>query len=88
MTRLEWDRELQDFQNILPPKLRSLLPEVERQQKPLARPDVAAPIADVLKSKFISSSGSYSNKVRNLLVFEMFLVSINFLSTFFLCLKF
>ncbi|OZC11650.1 hypothetical protein X798_01513 [Onchocerca flexuosa] len=64
MTRLEWDQELQDFQNVLPPELQSLISEVERQQKPLACPDIAAPIADVLKSKFISSSSSNSGKMK------------------------
>lgn len=67
MTRLEWDQELHDFQNALPPELLSLMSKVERQQKPLARLDIAVPIADVLKSKFISSSGSYFGKVRKLL---------------------
>ncbi|VDK73203.1 unnamed protein product [Litomosoides sigmodontis] len=66
MTRLEWDQELHDFQNVLPPELLSLIPEVERQQKPLASPNLAAPIADVLKSKFISSSSSSSGKMREI----------------------
>uniref|UniRef100_A0A0R3RSN5 G-patch domain-containing protein n=1 Tax=Elaeophora elaphi TaxID=1147741 RepID=A0A0R3RSN5_9BILA len=66
MTRLEWDQELHDFQNVLPPELLSLISEVEKQQKPLARPDLAAPIADVLKSKFISSSGSSSGKIKEI----------------------
>lgn len=73
MTRLEWDQELHDFQNVLPPDLRSLILEVERQQKPLARPDIAAPIADVLKSKFVSNSSSCSGKVRELFMDETFL---------------
>ncbi|MCP9259340.1 hypothetical protein DINM_002292 [Dirofilaria immitis] len=64
MTRLEWDQELHDFQNMLPLELRSLIPEVERQQKPLAHPNVAAPIANVLKSKFISSSNSCFGKMK------------------------
>ncbi|VDK62105.1 unnamed protein product [Onchocerca ochengi] len=64
MTRLEWDQELHDFQNVLSPELRSLISEVERQQKPLACPDIAAPIADILKSKFISSSSSSSGKMK------------------------
>lgn len=73
MTRLEWDQELHDFQNVLPPELLSLIPEVERRQKPLMRPDIAAPIADVLKSKFISSSSSSSGKVRELVILWYFM---------------
>ncbi|VDN31547.1 unnamed protein product [Gongylonema pulchrum] len=61
LTTLEWEQELSDFQNILPPELRSLLPEVRMRQKPLVRIDIAAPIADVLKSKFTSSSGASSS---------------------------
>ncbi|EFO24081.2 G-patch domain-containing protein [Loa loa] len=64
MTRLEWDQELHDFQNLLPPELQPLILEVEKQQRPLARPDIAASIADVLKSKFISTSSSCSGKMR------------------------
>ncbi|KAK6101856.1 hypothetical protein QQG55_6190 [Brugia pahangi] len=62
VTRLEWEQELRDFQNMLSPELRSRISEIDGQQKPLARPDVAAPLADVLKSKFISSSSFYSGK--------------------------
>ncbi|VDN04941.1 unnamed protein product [Thelazia callipaeda] len=47
MTRIEWEQELHDFQNVLPPQLRSLIPEVKKRQKPLARTDLAAPIANV-----------------------------------------
>uniref|UniRef100_A0A915PBV7 G-patch domain-containing protein n=1 Tax=Setaria digitata TaxID=48799 RepID=A0A915PBV7_9BILA len=64
MTRLEWDQELRDFQNLLPSELRLLVTEVEKRQKPLAGLEVAAPIADVLKLKFISSANSYSGKMK------------------------
>ncbi|MFH4976478.1 hypothetical protein AB6A40_003187 [Gnathostoma spinigerum] len=55
LTRLEWDQEVTDFQNALPVKLRSLLPEVQARQMPLVKSALAAPIADILKSKFTSS---------------------------------
>ncbi|EJW88539.1 G-patch domain-containing protein [Wuchereria bancrofti] len=66
VTRLEWEQELRDFQNMLSPELQSRISEIDGQQKPLARPDVAAPLADVLKSKFIPSSSSYSGKMKEI----------------------
>uniref|UniRef100_A0A914GY45 G-patch domain-containing protein n=1 Tax=Globodera rostochiensis TaxID=31243 RepID=A0A914GY45_GLORO len=58
MTRLEWERELTQFQEALTPELRSLLPEVRERQKPLARIDFAGPIAEHLKQRFEKESES------------------------------
>lgn len=58
MTRLEWDRELAQFQDALPPDLRALLPEVRDRQKPLAKIDFAHPIAEHLKSRFEKETGT------------------------------
>uniref|UniRef100_A0A183CD86 G-patch domain-containing protein n=1 Tax=Globodera pallida TaxID=36090 RepID=A0A183CD86_GLOPA len=58
MTRLEWERELAQFQEALTPELRSLLPEVRERQKPLARIDFAGPIAEHLKQRFEKESES------------------------------
>ncbi|KHN71097.1 G patch domain-containing protein 1 -like protein [Toxocara canis] len=65
MTSVEWERELAEFQRVLPPYLRSLLPEVKARQMPLANADLAAPIAQILKSKFTPSSGGHSDRKKN-----------------------
>ncbi|KAL3092353.1 hypothetical protein niasHS_007562 [Heterodera schachtii] len=61
MTRLEWEDELEQFQEALTPELRSLLPEVRERQKPLAKIDFAAPIAEHLKHRFEKESESVTD---------------------------
>lgn len=62
LTRLEWEKELAEFQEALTPELRALLPEVSTRQQPLAKVQFAQPIAEQLKSRFQSESGSQDNK--------------------------
>jgi hypothetical protein len=63
LTRLEWERELAEFESHLTPELRALLPSVRSRQEPLAKLKTAQPIADLLKSRFQSESGVDTNKV-------------------------
>lgn len=63
MTRLEWEKESQQFQNALTPELRALLPEVQNRQKPLAKIDFAQPIAEQLNSRFQKSQEEVTSKV-------------------------
>lgn len=62
MTRLEWDKELKEFQEALTPELRALLPEVNTRQQPLAKVQYAQPIAEQLKSRFQAENGTQENK--------------------------
>uniref|UniRef100_A0A914R680 Uncharacterized protein n=1 Tax=Parascaris equorum TaxID=6256 RepID=A0A914R680_PAREQ len=66
MTSLEWENELVEFQRILPPHLRSLLPEVKARQLPLANAEFAIPIAQALKSKAVAvvAVRTFSNEDR------------------------
>lgn len=68
MTSLEWDRELREFNAVLPPHLRALLPEVKSRQEPLAPVEVSLPIAQALKTKFVSSR----NESRKVVFFSIF----------------
>lgn len=63
MMVLEWEQELDDFQKILPPYLKRLLPEIRSRQQPLASLEIAAPITSVIKAKFVSSGTQISPKV-------------------------
>lgn len=63
MTTLEWEQELDDFQNALTPELRALLPEVNSRQQPLAKVDYAKPIAEQLSSRFRKEDDRFSADV-------------------------
>lgn len=67
MTRLEWEKELQQFQEALTPELRALLPEVQNRLKPLAKVDFSQPIAEQLNSRFQKSENEKDIKPVNLL---------------------
>lgn len=62
MTRLEWEKELEQFQEKLTPELRALLPEVQNRLKPLAKVDFAQPIAEQLNSRFQKSESDMDLK--------------------------
>lgn len=64
MTRLEWERELVEFETHLTPELRAMLPSVRSRQEPLANLKTAQPIADLLKSRFQAETSSDTLKVR------------------------
>lgn len=65
MTRLEWENELAQFQEVLSPELRALIPEVRDRQKPLAKIGFARPIADHLNSRFEKESGGDAEDVKH-----------------------
>lgn len=52
MSVWEWEAESKDFEDLLWPEERANLPEVRSRQRPLANTALAAPIADILRSKF------------------------------------
>lgn len=69
LTRLEWERELAEFDAHLTPELRALLPSVRSRQEPLANLKTAQPIADLLKSRFQSENSSDTTKASFILIF-------------------
>lgn len=71
LTRLEWERELIEFQAHLTPELRAMLPDVQARQAPLANLKTAQPIANLLKSRFQTESTSDIVKVSEL-VFRLY----------------
>jgi hypothetical protein len=64
LTRLEWERELAEFQAHLSPELRAMLPAVQARQAPLANLKTAQPIANLLKSRFQTETSTDIAKVK------------------------
>ncbi len=52
LTEWEWETESEEFRKFVPSELRTFLPQVERQKRPLAQPEISRPFAHLLKEKF------------------------------------
>jgi hypothetical protein len=68
LTEWEWEREMVEFQSELSPELRAVLPEVKARLLPLARPEVSASFAHLLKSKFTSGATLNDNDAEKAIV--------------------